>query len=248
MSSICTSKIQNTCWSPQPTSFVMRQTGPDMVFNDIDFTCLIAEESRTKNGDNSVAWSIDSGCTAQITFDRSLFVKYEPLDSAYVEIGSKANTTVANREGVHVKFKMNRNVVPCKLTHVLHVPYFESSMISVSRMADLCLNIKFKNVKCASSTISRHQLITNYSPMYDPRACTVLKNQTIVRYNDHKISLLHQSIYQPRAISQINASTTINSIEHRPTGSTQLVCTSPRATNRRALSINRYSKPTRHVS
>ncbi|CDF40831.1 unnamed protein product, partial [Chondrus crispus] len=90
----------------------------------------------------------DSACTAHITYDRSLFATYEPLESASVQMGTKASAKVAGRGDVHLKLNVNGRIEPCKLTDVLHVPDFAFSLLSVSRMTELGLKVGFENGKC----------------------------------------------------------------------------------------------------
>ena len=92
--------------------------------------------------------SVDSACTAHITFDRSLFATYEPLDSASVEMGTKASAKVTGRGDVHLRLSVDGRIEPCKLTDVLHVPDFAFSLLSVSRLTEVGMNVGFVNGKC----------------------------------------------------------------------------------------------------
>lgn len=60
----------------------------------------------------------------------------------------KANRIVAGRIHVHLKSIAKGNLMPCKLTNVLHVRNFAFSLRSVGRMADLGLMVTFENRKC----------------------------------------------------------------------------------------------------
>ncbi|CDF39842.1 unnamed protein product [Chondrus crispus] len=91
---------------------------------------------------------LNGPCTAHITYDRSLFATYEPLESASVQMGTKASAKVAGRGDVHLKLNVNGRIEPCKLTDVLHVPDFAFSLLSVSRMTELGLKVGFENGKC----------------------------------------------------------------------------------------------------
>ncbi|CDF34864.1 unnamed protein product [Chondrus crispus] len=114
----------------------------------VDFTCLMSKASHTNDMEMSPSWLVDSACTAHITYDRSLFATYEPLDSASVQMGTKASAKVAGRGDVHLKLNVNGRIEPCKLTDVLHVPDFAFSLLSVSRMTELGLKVGFENGKC----------------------------------------------------------------------------------------------------
>ncbi|CDF39993.1 unnamed protein product [Chondrus crispus] len=91
---------------------------------------------------------LNGPCTAHITYDRSLFATYEPLESASVQMGTKASAKVAGRGDVHLKLNVNGRIEPCKLTDVLHVPDFAFSLLSVSRMTEVGLKVGFENGKC----------------------------------------------------------------------------------------------------
>ncbi|CDF39897.1 unnamed protein product [Chondrus crispus] len=83
---------------------------------------------------NAGSWLVDSGCSAHITFDRSLFVTYEQMQSGAVEMGTKARANVAGRGEVEFMLNVNGSPHPCKLSNVLHVPDFGYSLLSVSQM------------------------------------------------------------------------------------------------------------------
>ncbi|CDF39664.1 unnamed protein product [Chondrus crispus] len=130
------------------SAFVTQKPDPDMVVNSVDFTCLMSKASHTNDMEMSPSWLVDSACTAHITYDRSLFATYEPLESASVQMGTKASAKVAGRGDVHLKLNVNGRMEPCKLTDVLHVPDFAFSLLSVSRMTELGLKVGFENGKC----------------------------------------------------------------------------------------------------
>lgn len=130
------------------SAFVTQKPDPDMVVNSVDFTCLMSKASHTNDLEMLPSWLVDSACTAHITYDRSLFATYEPLESASVQMGTKASAKVAGRGDVHLKLNVNGRIEPCKLTDVLHVPDFAFSLLSVSRMTELGLKVGFENGKC----------------------------------------------------------------------------------------------------
>ena len=130
------------------SAHVTKKSDPDIIVNNVDFTCLMSKVTHAKELVMSSSWLVDSACTAHITFDRSLFATYEPLDSASVEMGTKASAKVAGRGDVHLKLNVNGRIEPCKLTDVLHVPDFAFSLLSVSRMTEVGMNVGFGNGKC----------------------------------------------------------------------------------------------------
>ena len=61
----------------KPSAFVSRDENSTVAFAESDFTCLLSTSSPEKKTANAGSWLVDSGCSAHITFDRSLFVTYE---------------------------------------------------------------------------------------------------------------------------------------------------------------------------
>lgn len=61
------------------------------------FTCLMAKISNARYSAHFSSWIVDSGCTAHITYDCSLFCSYVPEASRTVEMGTKAQTRVAGK-------------------------------------------------------------------------------------------------------------------------------------------------------
>ncbi|CDF33464.1 unnamed protein product [Chondrus crispus] len=91
----------------KPSAFVSRDETSTAAFAESDFTCLLSTSSPEKKAVNAGSWLVDSGCSAHITFDRSLFVTYEQMQSGSVEMGTKARANVAGRG--EVEFLLNVN-------------------------------------------------------------------------------------------------------------------------------------------
>ena len=130
------------------SAHVTKKNDPEMIVNDVDFTCLMAKVPQASKPAIASSWLVDSACTAHITFNRSLFATSEPLDSASVEMGTKASAKVAGRGNVYLKLNVNGCIKTCKLTNVLHVPDFAFSLLSVSRMTEVGMHVGFGNGKC----------------------------------------------------------------------------------------------------
>ena len=58
------------------------------------------------------SWLVDSGCSAHITFYRSLFVTYEHMQSGSVEMGTKAKANIAGRGEVEIMLNVNGSPHP----------------------------------------------------------------------------------------------------------------------------------------
>ncbi|CDF39891.1 unnamed protein product [Chondrus crispus] len=79
----------------KPSAFVSRNDNSTAAFAESNFTCLLSTSTPEKRAANARSWLVDSGCSAHITFDRSLFVTYEQMQSGSVEMGTKARANVA---------------------------------------------------------------------------------------------------------------------------------------------------------
>ena len=132
----------------KPSAFLSQNEYSTPALTENDFTCLLSTSSPGSKTANSVPWLVDSGCSAHITFDRSLFVTYERMQSGSVEMGTKAKANVAGRGEVHLMLNVNGSERPCKLSNVLHVPDFGYSLLSVSQMVSKGLKVSFQNGKC----------------------------------------------------------------------------------------------------
>ncbi|CDF77556.1 Retrovirus-related Gag-Pol polyprotein [Chondrus crispus] len=132
----------------KPSAFVSRDETSTAAFAESDFTCLLSTSSPEKKAVNAGSWLVDSGCSAHITFDRSLFVTYEQMQSGSVEMGTKARANVAGRGEVEFMLNVNGSPHPCKLSNVLHVPDFGYSLLSVSQIVSKGLQVSFEKDKC----------------------------------------------------------------------------------------------------
>ena len=116
--------------------------------SEADYTCLMTKIVNADLSARSSSWIIDSGCSAHITFDRSLFTSYTPETLRTVEMGDKATASVAGRGDVMIQVLVNGKVSHCKLMNVLHVPNFEYSLVSVSKIDSRGLCTSFQNGVC----------------------------------------------------------------------------------------------------
>ena len=135
----------------KPSAFVSRNENSTVAFAESDFTCLLSTSPPRPETTKSGSWLVDSGCSAHITFDRSLFVTYERMQSGSVEMGTKAKANVAGCSDVQFMLNVNGSPHPCKLTNVLHVPDFGYSLLSVSQMVSKRLHVSLENDKCVVS-------------------------------------------------------------------------------------------------
>ncbi|CDF39893.1 unnamed protein product [Chondrus crispus] len=136
----------------KPSAFVSRNDNSTAAFAESNFTCLLSTSTPEKRAANARSWLVDSGCSAHITFDRSLFVTYEQMQSGSVEMGTKARANVAGRGEVELMLNVNGSPHPCKLSNVLHVPDFGYSLLSVTQMVSKGLQVSFENEKYRVTT------------------------------------------------------------------------------------------------
>lgn len=67
------------------------------VINQKDFVCLMAKINASAYPKGASSWIVDSGCTAHISFGRSMFNTYEPVPIMNVEMGTKAIAKVSGQ-------------------------------------------------------------------------------------------------------------------------------------------------------
>ncbi|CDF37707.1 unnamed protein product [Chondrus crispus] len=200
------------CWGKDVNG---RRPAPPDGFRD--FTCLLSTSTPEKRAANARSWLVDSGCSAHITFDRSLFVTYEQMQSGSVEMGTKARANVAGRGEVEFMLNVNGSPHPCKLSNVLHVPDFGYSLLSVSQMVSKGLQVSFENEKCrvtAGSTV-----LATASQVGDLYILDVM-NET---FSAHEVSLqtlhermAHVNVQGIASMIHNNVVRGINSDNHSP--------------------------------
>ena len=95
----------------KPGAFVSnnREEKPRISFEiDEAYTCLMAKIEQSGVQSHSASWLVDSACTAHMTFVRSQFSDYKPMQEAVgVEMGTKAKTRVAGCGDVVLTLDVN---------------------------------------------------------------------------------------------------------------------------------------------
>ena len=115
----------------------------DSVISDNNFVCLMSKINESHFPRRASSWICDSGCTAHMTHDRSLFKTYEYLPNASFEMGTKATTEVVGRGDITLKMQCGSTIEMRKLENVLHIPSFEYSLLSVSAMDKRKMKVTF---------------------------------------------------------------------------------------------------------
>ena len=106
----------------------------ETIISEKDFVCLKSKSCESNFPNMRSSWIVDSGCTAHMTFDKTLFETYEDLTDATVEMGTKATTEVAARGSITLSMQGGSSFEVRKLKNVLHMPSFEYSLLSVSAL------------------------------------------------------------------------------------------------------------------
>ena len=146
----------------KPAAFVSNEK-EEKKNKDDEYTCLMYKIKKGNIPSHSTSWLIDSACTAHMTFSRSLFSEYKSMQSASVEMETKAKTSAVGCGDVVLTLNVNGEPKPCKLKGVLHVPDLGYSLLSVSKMTQNGLKVLFRDEKCAvkqnSKTVATTKLV-----------------------------------------------------------------------------------------
>eukprot|EP00737_Agarophyton_chilense_P003002 gb/GEZJ01003471.1/.p1 GENE.gb/GEZJ01003471.1/~~gb/GEZJ01003471.1/.p1 ORF type:complete len:730 (-),score=111.20 gb/GEZJ01003471.1/:63-2252(-) len=112
--------------------------------NDSDFVCLIATGSdKATNSD----WIVDSGATAHMTFDESMFQTYDSKVSSGVSIGNDSKLESVGHGSVELDLIVEGSKRKCQLKQVVHVPNLRYHLLSVSAICDVGCKVVFEKEK-----------------------------------------------------------------------------------------------------
>ncbi len=158
------------CWGkdingkrPQPPNFldktksngsrnsahvVEHKHSDNQIISESDFVCLMAKINSSAYPKGASSWIADSGCTAHICFDKSIFDSYEPVTDMNVEMGTKATADVAGKGSIIISMECGSDFQVRKLEDVLHVPSFEYSLLSVSSLDHKGMMTTFGGGEC----------------------------------------------------------------------------------------------------
>lgn len=91
------------------------------------------------------SWVTESGITRHITYDRSLFLKYDSVSDVGVEVGTKDKVVVAGRGDIFIEIPNKKGTSVLELEKVPHLPSLEYCILSVGAIYRVGVQIKFKN-------------------------------------------------------------------------------------------------------
>ncbi len=109
---------------------------------DSDLVCLMAITGSGASMKTS-KWYVDSGASAHMNFDRSVFADYEHVTPFPAKMGDKSTSTAMGRGNVHLQLLVNGVTRMCMLRNVLHVRSFAIFLISVSALAREGVQLQF---------------------------------------------------------------------------------------------------------
>ena len=182
---VCWGKNINGQRPPKPTSsdkpksnysrnsahVVEHKQSGNQIISESDFVCLMAKINSSAYPKGASSWISDSGCTAHICFDKSMFKTYEPVTNMNVEMGTKATADVVGRGTIILSMQCGSDFKVRKLEEVLHVPTFEYSLLSVSALDKKGMMTTFGGGECVihnrGTTIATGSLT---GPLYIIRA------------------------------------------------------------------------------
>ena len=101
-------------------------------------------------GGVSAAWVVDSGATSHMCYHRDSFIDYEDLQRPEkVTLGDGRNLEAVGRGTVSLVLKsLGSEAKPWKLYDTLHVPDLSFNLVSVSKVTEAGLVVKFLGKEC----------------------------------------------------------------------------------------------------
>ena len=153
--SVCWGKDVNGRRPPNPNKmkrnnalFARDDDSSIRLMEEKDFVCLMANINDSNFPKGTSSWVVDSGCTAHICFDRSMFDTYNLITETTVEMGTKETAKVAGKGTITLGLECGSEFKVRKLENVLHVPSFEYSLLSVSAIDKKGMKTTFGGGEC----------------------------------------------------------------------------------------------------
>ena len=95
-----------------------------------------------------ISWIIDSGATAHMSFNKSVFSEFQEMSPFSVGMGDNSSVTAHGRGTTWISLLVNGHSVRCKLQNVLYVPELSYQLLSVGVMDDMGLETTFGDNVC----------------------------------------------------------------------------------------------------
>ena len=123
----------------------------EQVDDDADFICLFgnplenndSSRDRCLNISNiekslpkfSRDWVLDSGSTAHLTYNRSVFSSYREISPKILDLGADSTALIVGHGDVTLQISVNGKLRKCRIKNVRHVPSLRYNLISIPTMA-----------------------------------------------------------------------------------------------------------------
>jgi len=146
---------ESTCWKKHPhlrpkrgkqnqTGMVANAPDNSEAHDEESYVCLMAGKMNpTASRASAAEWIIDSGATAHICHDRSMFCTIEDIEPFDISIGDKSGIRAEGRGKVELTLSVCGKSRRCMLNEVLFAPTMGYNMLSVSAMRKLGVQTTF---------------------------------------------------------------------------------------------------------
>ena len=126
-------------------AFIANQSDEDPV------VCLMAKYENSSEPKNSSEWSVDSGRSNHMTFNKSMFSSYSTVNTSSVELGNNKTVKVLDTGTVEIPISVYGKRVKCMLRNVLHVPGLGYQLLSVPTLEKPGFTTSLHSKRCRIS-------------------------------------------------------------------------------------------------
>ena len=151
------------CWKKHPhlapeghpykikyKALLSRNKNDDEV-DDSNIVCLMGKIRETALANNANIssiesrnrWFIDSGCSAHLCYDRSLFSTYTEVKHRPIDLGADYSTMIVGYGDIKLNINVHGQMKQCIIKAVQHAPKLKYQLLSVSIMTKLGLKADF---------------------------------------------------------------------------------------------------------
>ena len=96
-----------------------------------EFYCLMGKELEVNE---SCSWYIDSGASAHMSNNRSVFTSFQQISPVKVELGNRSTVTAIGKGSVQMRLQVDDRITKCLFQNVLYIPNLGFQLISVPIM------------------------------------------------------------------------------------------------------------------
>lgn len=105
----------------------------------------MAHDAKLPQITNTVQWFVNSGASAHMTLNRSLFSDFKNTPPLKVIMGDESKTEVPARRNVELELTINGTAKQCFHQQVLYVTSSHYSLIFVGVLCKICFEVSFAN-------------------------------------------------------------------------------------------------------